>query len=86
MLIVVLIYILPTFWVISTSFKSEKDAFATPPKWFLFEPTLENYRMAFVDYNMLPNFKNSVIVAVGSTLLALLLGDSGGLCFVQIQF
>lgn len=86
MVVVVVIYVLPTFWVISTSFKSEKDAFAIPPKWFLFEPTLENYRIAFIDYNMLPNFKNSVIVAVGSTLLALLLGTPAAYALSRFTF
>lgn len=86
MIVVVCIYVLPTYWVISTSFKTEVDAFAYPPKWFLFEVTLKNYYTAFIDYNMLPNFKNSIIVAIGSTTLALLLGTPAAYALSRFNF
>ena len=86
MLVVGAIYVLPTFWVISTSFKSPIDALTIPPKWFNFTPTLENYRSAFVDYGMLPNFKNSVIVTACSTLLALALGTPAAYALSRFNF
>ncbi len=86
MVVVFVIYVLPTFWVISTSFKSQIDAFAIPPKWFIFKPTLENYRMAFIEYGMLPNFKNSVIVAICSTVLSLLLGTPAAYALSRFNF
>ena len=86
MVAVFLIYVLPTYWVISTSFKSPLDTLTIPPKWFNFKPTLENYRIAFVDYGMLPNFMNSVIVAVGSTLLALILGVPAAYALSRFNF
>ena len=84
--IVVFIYIIPTYWVISTSFKQEVDAFAIPPKWFIFKPTLANFKAAFIDYGMLPNFKNSVIVTTGSTLLALALGTPAAYGLSRFNF
>jgi multiple sugar transport system permease protein len=86
MVVVVVIYIIPTYWVISTSFKVEADAFAIPPKWFFFTPTLQNYQTAFIDYGMLPNFKNSVIVTIGSTLLALALGTPAAYVLSRFNF
>ncbi len=86
MITVVAIYIIPTFWVISTSFKAEVDAFAIPPKWIFFKPTLSNYIKAFIDYNMLPNFKNSIIVTIGSTTLALLLGTPAAYALSRFRF
>lgn len=86
MVFVVVIYALPTFWVITTAFKSEIDAFAMPPKWIFFKPTLENFRTAFIDYNMLPNFKNSVIITFGSTLLALTLGTPAAYALSRFNF
>lgn len=84
--VVVFIYVIPTYWVISTSFKMEVDAFAIPPKLFFFKPTLNNYRTAFIDYGMLPNFKNSVIVTTGSTLLALSLGTPAAYALSRFNF
>ncbi len=86
MVVVVAIYAIPTFWVITTAFKTEVDAFASPPVWIFFKPTLENFRVAFIDYNMLPNFKNSIIVTVGSTLLALFLGTPAAYALSRFNF
>lgn len=62
----------PIFWMVLTSFKTEVEAIALPPKLF-FQPTLENYvtiqdRADYFSFAM-----NSVVISVGSTLLALLL-------------
>ena len=63
----------PIFWMFITSFKTEVAAVATPPQLF-FTPTLENYvavqeRAAYFTFAW-----NSVIVSVGATLLALIIG------------
>jgi sorbitol/mannitol transport system permease protein len=65
-------FVLPDFWMVLTSFKTEVEAIALPPKLF-FQPTLENYitiqqRADYFSFAM-----NSVVISVGSTLLALLL-------------
>jgi sorbitol/mannitol transport system permease protein len=62
----------PIFWMVLTSFKTEVEAVSLPPKLF-FQPTLENYvtiqeRSDYFSFAM-----NSVLISVGSTLLALLL-------------
>lgn len=61
----------PIFWMILTSFKSEIDAVVPS---FLFSPTLQNYadvnsRADYLSYAM-----NSVVEAIGSTILALVIG------------
>lgn len=86
MILVLIVYVLPTFWVVSTSFKSNADALASPPKWLNFGPTLDNYRSAFSDYGMLPNFVNSLIVTVGSTALALALGVPAAYALSRFNF
>ncbi|WP_435389795.1 carbohydrate ABC transporter permease [Halomonas sabkhae] len=68
---VALVIFFPIFWMILTGFKTEAEAIAEPS--LFFSPTLENYHdvQARADY-----FKfawNSVVVAFGSTLLALLI-------------
>jgi sorbitol/mannitol transport system permease protein len=68
-----LILFFPIGWMVLTSFKTEIEAFATPPSIF-FTPTLENYvavnsRIDYVHYAL-----NSVYIAFGSTLLCLIIG------------
>lgn len=62
----------PILWMFLTSFKTEIVAVATPPA-LLFHPTLENYAAVLRRADYLAFAKNSVLVSLGSTLLALLL-------------
>jgi len=62
----------PILWMFLTGFKTEADAFVLPPKFF-FTPTLESIHAALSRSDYGGHFMNSVISAVGSTLLALIL-------------
>jgi len=67
-----LLIFFPVLWTILTSFKTELDAIATPPKWFFFNWTLENYQTVNARSDYFRFMMNSVYLAVGSTLLGLL--------------
>jgi sorbitol/mannitol transport system permease protein len=80
---VALLLFFPVFWMILTSFKTETDAIARVPHFF-FHPTVENYRAVQerADY---PHFAwNSIVVSIGSTLLALIIAipSAYGMAFV----
>lgn len=62
----------PILWMGLASIKSELDAVATPPK-ILFHPTLENYHDINERANYLKFFLNSIIEAVGATIVCILL-------------
>ena len=64
----------PVYWMITISLKIEKDQFASPPKWFLFTPTLQHYYDAFVTRSFGQYLLTSAIVAVVSTVCALVIG------------
>ena len=64
----------PVYWMFTISLKSEIDQFASPPPWFDFTPTLEHYYEAFVTRSFAQYLVTSAIVAVISTLCALILG------------
>jgi multiple sugar transport system permease protein len=64
----------PVYWLITISFKHEVDQFAVPPKWFSFSPTFEHYADAFLTRSFGQYLLNSLIVAVASTICALLIG------------
>lgn len=61
----------PIFWMFLTSLKIEVEAIAIPPKLF-FQPTLENYSTINDRTDYFSFALNSVLISVGSTLLALL--------------
>jgi len=70
--IVALAMFFPIFWMVLASFKTEVVAVATPPRLF-FSPTLENYREIFQRADYLAFAWNSVAIALGATVLALIL-------------
>src|SRR5262245_23462216 len=64
----------PILWMILTSFKTELDAFASPPKFLFFDWTLENYSVVQQRSDYLHHAMNSIILSFGSTLVGLLVG------------
>ena len=63
----------PILWTLLTSFKTEAEAIASPPSFLAFEWTLENYSEVQERSNYLRHFWNSVVISVGSTLIALVI-------------
>jgi multiple sugar transport system permease protein len=66
--------LLPVYWMMTISLKSEVDQFSVPPKWLFFNPTLAHYRDAFVERSFGQYLTTSAIVAVVSTICAIVLG------------
>jgi sorbitol/mannitol transport system permease protein len=63
----------PILWMVLTSFKTELDAFAIPPSFLFFHWTTENYVTVQERSDYLHHALNSIIIAGGSTLIALLI-------------
>ena len=61
----------PILWTILTSFKTEAEAFSIPPKFLFFQWTTENYAVVQERSNYFRFAMNSVLLSVGSTLVAL---------------
>jgi len=69
---IALLVFFPILWTVLTAFKTEADAAASPPV-LIFHATLNQFR-AVLNSNYLSYFENSIVIAGGSTLLALVLG------------
>jgi len=63
----------PILWMMLTSFKTELEAFSVPPSFLLFHWTTENYATVQERSDYLHHALNSIIIAGGSTLIALLI-------------
>ncbi|MBR0714670.1 carbohydrate ABC transporter permease [Bradyrhizobium liaoningense] len=63
----------PILWMVLASFKTELEAFAIPPSFLFFHWTLENYATVQERSDYLHHAMNSIIIAGGSTLIALLI-------------
>jgi multiple sugar transport system permease protein len=71
--IMALVVLFPFLWMLSSSFKTQVDIIAWPPK-ILFEPTLRNYEKVFDEQDFLKYFVNSTIVGTAAVGMSLLLG------------
>ncbi|MFN8590279.1 MAG: carbohydrate ABC transporter permease [Thermomicrobiales bacterium] len=90
------ITLLPFVWTFVTSLKRSKDVSAAPLKLF-FEPTLDNYKavlfnqysadsaLARVRVDIPGAFLNSLIIAGGATLLAMILGNLAAFALAKYQ-
>ncbi|GAC1392970.1 MAG: carbohydrate ABC transporter permease [Ktedonobacteraceae bacterium] len=70
--ILVFLLIFPVLWMVLTGFKTEIAAITTPPVLF-FQPTLDQFRLAF-DGGFAAYFFNSASASLISTALAMVLG------------
>ena len=66
-----LIVILPIYWIVITSFKTQSNYFQTNPFVPPTEPTLDNYRFV-IEADFARYFINSVIVTLGAVVPAVL--------------
>jgi multiple sugar transport system permease protein len=66
-------YALPYVFLLITSFKPAADVLQIPPTFLPERISLENYRSIFGNPSVPSAFFNSIVVAAGSTVLALLL-------------
>ena len=73
LLAVFLATLFPFYWMVSSSFKTQTDLLASPPVW-VFTPTLANYAEVFADAKVVRAIVNSLVVAVSSTALSVVLG------------
>jgi multiple sugar transport system permease protein len=72
-LIVLLFFTFPFVWMVLASFKTQVQVLS-PDHMFFFKPTFKNYVEVFEQNDYLSFLWNSFVVAVGSTIAALLLG------------
>ncbi len=80
------IWAFPVLWGLLTSFKTERDVLAYPPK-LVFEPTLANYRdVLFGSASILPNLWSSIVVAGSSTLLTMVFAVPAAYALARLEF
>ncbi|MGI9145939.1 MAG: carbohydrate ABC transporter permease [Chloroflexota bacterium] len=72
-LLLVVFYLFPTLYVLSTSLKLPVDYFTIPPHWIPSSLTLANYEKMFVDYQAGTALANSLFIATLNTVVTLIM-------------
>lgn len=81
----------PGLWIVLNSFRPTVEIMAKPPVWIPNELNLDHYRSMFGGIGeggvpVLTYFRNSLVISVTSTLVAILVGMAGGYAFARYRF
>ena len=80
------IWAFPVLWGLLTSFKTERDVLAYPPK-LIFTPTLDNYREVISGgSSILPNLWSSLVVSTTATLLTMLFAVPAAYALARLRY
>ena len=77
-----LIVIVPIYWIVITSFKTQSNYFAMNPLAPPTEPTLDNYQLV-IDNDFIRYFANSTIVTLGAVVPAVLVSFMAAYAIVR---
>lgn len=78
--------LIPMLWGISTSLKPENMVYVQPPQWIPDAPTLKHYESVLQSKDMLRYFKNTSMIAIGATIVALVVGILAAYGFSRYKF
>lgn len=86
-----IVTVLPMFWMVLTSIKSQFAAMQYPPQWWPEQPTLENYRKLLdpgnsTGHDFLLYFCNSLYVATLTTVLGVAVAIPAAHAFSRFRF
>ena len=90
--LLMVIMCVPGLWVVLTAFRPNSEVLAKPAIWIPENPGFGNFAKIFgfgADQIAIPvtaYFMNSLIIALTSTAIALLIGMSGGYAFARYRF
>jgi len=85
LLIIITFCVFPFYWMVTTSLKTQVLALESPPVW-VFEPTFQNYTDVLTKDGVSKTLINSLIVAVSTTVLAVLLGCPAAYALARFEF
>ncbi len=86
LMVVCLYCLLPFVWMLSTSLKTEAEAFRIPPTWIPLKPTVDSYIGIWVRKNFGIYFLNSTVISLATAMLSTFFGALAGYGFSRFFF
>jgi len=78
--------IFPFIWMVSTSLKTEAEAFRVPPTWIPIQPTYDAYLGIWIRKNFGIYFLNSTVISLATAALSTFFGALAGYGFSRFFF
>ncbi|MEM2111066.1 MAG: carbohydrate ABC transporter permease [Candidatus Bathyarchaeia archaeon] len=86
LIIVAIFALFPFAWLISVSFKPEKEIFTENPRWIPENPTIENYTLLFTKFRFYEALTNSALIAVMCTAITVAFSSIAAYGFSRYKF
>lgn len=86
LLVLLVVVLFPFYWMTVTALKSEEQMRSLASMFWPDPVVLDNFRHLFAQTDFVAWFKNSVLVAVASTLLATAIGTIGAYSLARLRF
>ncbi len=83
---VIIVMLLPFYWVMVTAFVPQLEAFGRPPDWTPTQLTLENFRRVFDEVPFWGYFLNSIKVSAIITIGSVVTSTLAAYAFARLQF
>src|SRR6267143_3513676 len=77
---------IPFYWMIATSLKHDKEIYGYEATLIPQRPTMDNYATVFRETPYLLYLRNSVAVAIGSTVLSMIIAVLGAYAIARLNF
>ncbi len=86
-LVAVCVYcLIPFAWMLSTSLKTEAEAFRIPPTWVPLQMTVDSYKGIWIRKNFDIYFFNSTVISLATAILSTFFGAFAGYGFSRFFF
>ena len=85
LVVILVLYLIPVLWLVSTAYKPPREIFSSPPS-FTFSPTLVNFERIFQLFDVWQLLKSSIVMSLGTTVLSLLLGVPAGYALARAKW
>ncbi|WP_073814365.1 carbohydrate ABC transporter permease [Kitasatospora sp. CB01950] len=83
---VALVMAFPIYWMILTTFKTNKDLISQDPTFWPSAFSFDSYKTIFDDKEFLPSLQNTLIITVGAMLLGLAVGFLAAVAVARFKF
>ena len=86
--LIALVLLFPMLWMLNTSLKTEAEIFLNPPTFYPHTLNLKSYiaQIETGDFNMFRSFLNSLIISLGSMLIAVVLAVPASYAIARYRF
>ena len=86
LIVITAFMLMPFLWMLSSSFKENKDVFGFPIQWIPVNPRWQNYLDIWTEIPLLTFIKNTTKITIVVTLLQLFTSSFAAYAFAKMQF